>query len=235
MSGAADGGVGVNGAEAGGVGGAGDVLGDLPPELAAVYRTIFRRRDVRREFSGEPLPREVLRRILAAGHAAPSVGLSQPWDFHVVTREERLREFAAHVAGCRDDFAAALPEDRRDVFNPIRIEGIVESGTGVVVTYDPERGGPNILGRATVDDTGLMSVALAIQNMWLAATAEGAGIGWVSFYDEAFLADFIGVEAPVRPVAWLCVGPVTHLARERDLEAFGWRKGLPLDDVVHWD
>ena len=81
----------------------------------------------------------------------PSVGLSQPWDFHVVRRPERLRAFAEHVAGCRCDFADSLPDGRRDTFNPIRIEGIVESGTGVVVTYDPTRGGPNILGRHTID------------------------------------------------------------------------------------
>lgn len=200
-----------------------------------IYEAIGRRRDVRREFSGEVIGDDALMRILAAGHAAPSVGLSQPWDFHVVRRPERLRAFAEHVAGCRCDFADSLPDGRRDTFNPIRIEGIVESGTGVVVTYDPTRGGPNILGRHTIDDTGLMSVALAIQNMWLAATAEGAGIGWVSFYEEEFLAEFIGVEKPVRPVAWLCLGPVTHLAEVRDLEAFGWRKGLELDEVVHWD
>ncbi|MFC3850358.1 5,6-dimethylbenzimidazole synthase [Corynebacterium hansenii] len=200
-----------------------------------VYEAIGRRRDVRREFSGGVIADDALMRILGAGHAAPSVGLSQPWDFHVVRRPERLREFADHVAGCRAAFADSLPDDRRGTFDPIRIEGIVESGTGIVVTYDPERGGPNILGRHTIDDTGLMSVALAIQNMWLAATAERAGIGWVSFYEEDFLAEFIGVAKPVRPVAWLCLGPVTHLAEVRDLEAFGWRKGLALDEVVHWD
>ncbi|WP_448852838.1 5,6-dimethylbenzimidazole synthase [Corynebacterium sp. 335C] len=200
-----------------------------------LYEAIGRRRDVRREFSGEVLDDDRLMRILAAGHSAPSVGLSQPWDFHVVRRPERLRAFADHVAGCREDFARSLPPERREVFDPIRIEGIVEAGTGVVVTYDPSRGGPHVLGRATVADTGLMSVALAIQNKWLAATAEGAGIGWVSFYREEFLADFIGAEAPVRPVAWLCLGPVTHLAEVRDLEAFGWRRGLPLGDVVHFD
>ncbi|MFD5868872.1 5,6-dimethylbenzimidazole synthase [Corynebacterium sp. NPDC060344] len=200
-----------------------------------IYEAIGRRRDVRREFDGGVIADDALMRILGAGHAAPSVGLSQPWDFHVVRRPERLRAFADHVAGCRERFADSLPDDRRGTFNPIRIEGIVESGTGIVVTYDPDRGGPNILGRHTIDDTGLMSVALAIQNMWLAATAEGAGIGWVSFYEEEFLAEFIGVAKPVRPVAWLCLGPVTHLAEVRDLEAFGWRKGLELDEVVHWD
>lgn len=200
-----------------------------------LYEAIGRRRDVRREFTGEVLDDARLMRILAAGHAAPSVGLSQPWDFHVVRRPERLRAFADHVAECREDFARSLPPQRREVFNPIRIEGIVEAGTGIVVTYDPSRGGPHVLGRATVAETGLMSVALAVENMWLAATAEGAGIGWVSFYREGFLAEFIGAEAPVRPVAWLCLGPVTHLAEVRDLEAFGWRRGLPLEDVVHFD
>nr|WP_120491902.1 5,6-dimethylbenzimidazole synthase [Corynebacterium lactis] len=205
------------------------------PELAAVYDTIFRRRDVRREFSGEVVDRKRLMRVLAAAHAAPSVGLSQPWDFHVIQDPERLAAFSEHVGKRREEFAAKLQGERRETFNPIQIEGIVDSGTGVVVTYDPTRGGKNILGRDTIDDTGLMSVALAIQNMWLAATAEGLGMGWVSFYHEDFLADFVGVQAPVRPVAWLCLGPVTELAKERDLERFGWRKGLPLEQVVHFD
>lgn len=202
---------------------------------AAVYETIFRRRDVRREFSGQRIEHEQLMRVLRAAHAAPSVGLTQPWDFYIIQKPERLAAFAKHVADCRADFAAKLSDERADTFNPIRIEGIEDSGTGVVVTYDPTRGGKHILGRDTIDDTGLMSVALAIQNLWLAATAEGLGVGWVSFYKEEFLADFIDIEAPVRPIAWLCLGPVTQLARQRDLEKFGWRKGLPLDDVVHFE
>lgn len=210
-------------------------FGELTPELQVVYRNIFRRRDVRREFSGEVVDRERLMRVLAAAHAAPSVGLSQPWDFHVIQDPARLGSFAEHVGHRREEFAAKLVGERRETFNPIQIEGIVDSGTGVVVTYDPTRGGKNILGRDTIDDTGLMSVALAIQNMWLAATAEGLGMGWVSFYHEDFLADFVGAKAPVRPVAWLCLGPVTELAKERDLERFGWRKGLPLEQVVHWE
>lgn len=202
---------------------------------AAVYDTIFRRRDVRREFSGEQIEHEQLMRVLAAAHAAPSVGLTQPWDFHIIQKPQRLAAFAEHVADCRADFAAKLRDERADTFNPICIEGIEDSRTGVVVTYDPTRGGKNILGRDTIDDTGLMSVALAIQNLWLAATAEGLGMGWVSFYKEEFLSDFIGVEAPVRPIAWLCLGPVMELAKERDLERFGWRKGLPLEDVIHFE
>ena len=197
------------------------------------YEAIFRRRDVRAEYTGQPLDADVLHRILEAGHAAPSVGNSQPWDFVIVRDPVRLAEFAEHVAGRRAAFANSLPADRKDVFNPIKIEGIRESGTGVVVTYDPQRGGPNILGRHTIDETGLLSVGLAIQNMWLAATAEGIGMGWVSFYEEDFLANFVGCAGACRPVAWLCIGPVTHLEEVPDLVRFGWNKGRPLEEAVH--
>lgn len=197
------------------------------------YEAIFRRRDVRAEYTGQPLDDAVLHRILEAGHAAPSVGNSQPWDFVIVRDPVRLAEFAEHVAGRRAAFANSLPADRKDVFNPIKIEGIRESGTGIVVTYDPQRGGPNILGRHTIDETGLLSVGLAIQNMWLAATAEGIGMGWVSFYEEDFLAKFVGCVGACRPVAWLCIGPVTHLEEVPDLVRFGWNKGRPLEEAVH--
>ena len=199
------------------------------------YEAIFRRRDVRAEYTGQPLDDAVLHRILEAGHAAPSVGNSQPWDFVIVRDPARLAEFAEHVAGRRAAFANSLPADRKDVFNPIKIEGIRESGTGIVVTYDPQRGGPKILGRHTIDETGLLSVGLAIQNLWLAATAEGIGMGWVSFFEEDFLTNFVGCAGACRPVAWLCIGPVTHLEEVPDLVRFGWNKGRPLEEAVHSD
>ncbi|WP_151529790.1 MULTISPECIES: 5,6-dimethylbenzimidazole synthase [Corynebacterium] len=198
-----------------------------------LFDAISRRRDVRAEYTGERIDADSLRRILRAGHAAPSVGNSQPWDFVVVQDTARLEAFAAHVAERRRAFADSLPAERKEVFNPIKIEGIRESGTGIVVTYDPERGGPHILGRHTIDETGLMSVALAIENMWLAATALGLGMGWVSFYEEDFLADFVGCTGRQRPVAWLCVGLVSHLEEVPDLVRFGWNHGRSLDDAVH--
>ncbi|WP_019201408.1 5,6-dimethylbenzimidazole synthase [Tsukamurella sp. 1534] len=198
-----------------------------------VFEAILRRRDVRNEFSGEVLDDERLTRLLRAAHSAPSVGNTQPWDFVVVQDRDTLARFAGHVGRCRDDFAASLPEDRKDTFNPIVIEGIESSGTGVVVTYDPTRGGKNILGRHTVDETGHLSVALAIQNLWLAATSEGVGVGWVSFYHEDFLKALVGVPEHVHVVAWLCVGPVTEFQTVPDLERFGWRDRRPLEDAVH--
>lgn len=209
----------------------------LTPQLTVLYDVINRRRDVRAEYAGFPPEPSQLQRVLQAAHAAPSVGNTQPWDFVVIENPTRLQAFAEHVATCRQAFADSLPPERREVFNPIKVEGIVESGTGIVVTYDPERGGTHILGRATVDDVGVFSAVLAIQNLWLAATAEGLGVGWVSFYDESFLRDFVGIEdgSPVRPIAWLCIGQVTGLQEVPDLVRFGWRARRPLAEAVHHD
>jgi 5,6-dimethylbenzimidazole synthase len=200
-----------------------------------LYALIERRRDVRAEFSDEPLSAEVLHRILSAAHAAPSVGNSQPWDFVLVGDATTRTAFQQHVAHERAVFAASLPPERRERFDRIKVEGILESALGVVVTYDPERGGPHVLGRHAIDDAGLFSVCLAIQNLWLAATAEGIGVGWVSFYRKEFLADLLGIPAPVEPIAWLCVGPVTHLQDTPDLVRHGWRDRRPLEAAVHED
>ncbi|OZD72381.1 5,6-dimethylbenzimidazole synthase [Rhodococcus sp. 05-340-1] len=201
----------------------------------SVYAAIRSRRDVRAEFDGTVVDDETLRRILGAAHQAPSVGNTQPWDFVVVRKPDTLSAFAAHVAGCRQDFADKLDAERRKTFDPIRIEGIETSGTGVVVTYDPDRGGRHVLGRDTVDDTGLFSAVLAIENLWLAAIAENVGVGWVSFYDEPYLTELLDIPAPVRPIAWLCVGPVESFQEVPDLERFGWRTRRPLDDALHFE
>ncbi|WP_167479738.1 MULTISPECIES: 5,6-dimethylbenzimidazole synthase [Nocardia] len=198
-----------------------------------VYDVIRMRRDVRAEFTGDVVDDATLWRILDAAHRAPSVGNSQPWDFVVVRERATLRRFADHVAEKRIEFRDALPPERAATFEPIKIEGIVESGTGIVVTYDHQRGGPQVLGRATVPETGIYSAVLAIQNLWLAATAEGVGVGWVSFYDPGFLSELVGLPDGIRPVAWLCAGPVREFQRVPDLERFGWRSGRPLDEAVH--
>ncbi|GGM82196.1 5,6-dimethylbenzimidazole synthase [Longimycelium tulufanense] len=199
------------------------------------YDVLHRRRDVRAEFTGEELPPEVLRRVLTAAHAAPSVGLSQPWDFLLVRDETTRRAFREHVLAERSVFAAQLDTAQAETFARIKIEGILESSVGLVVSYDPDRGSPAVLGRHAIADAGLYSVCLAIQNLWLAATAEGLGVGWVSFYREDFLRRLLALPSRLRPVAWLCVGPVRHLQETPDLERHGWRKRLPLDDVVHYE
>lgn len=198
-----------------------------------LYDAINRRRDTRAEFTGEPVPADVLERVLSAAHAAPSVGLSQPWDF-VLVRDLTTRErFRDHVLAEREVFAAGLPAERATTFAPIKVEGICESSLGVVVGYDPTRGGPHVLGRHAIDDAGLYSACCAIQNLWLAATAEGLGLGWVSLYREEFLRELVGLPDRVRPVAWLCLGTVTDLPEVPDLERHGWRHRSPLATVVH--
>ena len=200
---------------------------------SSFYEVIERRRDVRAEFTGKRLEDDVLTRILGAAHRAPSVGMSQPWDFVVVESLETRRAFRDHVTSERDRFRESLPAERQEAFDRIKIEGICESSVGIVVTYDAARGGQHVLGRHTIADTGLYSTCLAIQNLWLAATAEGLGMGWVSFYREDLLRTLLGIPDRIRPIAWLCVGHVSHLENVPDLERHGWRSRRPLGEAIH--
>lgn len=202
---------------------------------ARLHDVIRQRRDVRREFTGEPLDEAALLRVLSAAHAAPSVGLSQPWDFIRIESPSIRHGFWQHVQDERAAFRATLDPDAAATFDQIKIEGIREATLCLVVTYDEERGAPGVLGRHAIADAGLYSVCLAIQNLWLAATAEGWGVGWVSFYREPYLCSVLALPRHVRPVAWLCLGPVSHLHDVPDLERAGWRSRRPLADAVHVD
>ncbi len=204
----------------------------MPSDL---YDVIHRRRDVRAEFTGAPVADDVLDRILAAAHAAPSVGLTQPWDFVLVRSPELRAAFHRHVEAERAVFAAGLDGEAAARFARIKIDGVRESTLSLVVTYDPDRGSPAVLGRHAIADAGLYSVCLAIQNLWLAATAEGLGVGWVSFYREEFVRDLLAIPAGLRPIAWLCLGPVSHLEAVPDLERHGWRRRRPLAEARHRD
>jgi 5,6-dimethylbenzimidazole synthase len=200
-----------------------------------LYEVIERRRDVRSEFTGEAIDEDVLYRILAAAHAAPSVGLTQPWDFIRIASANLREEFFEHVCAERRTFQASLDPVAAAMFERIKIDGVHESSLSLVVTYDETRGAPHVLGGHAIADAGLYSVCLAIQNLWLAATAEGWGVGWVSFYREDFVRQLLHLPASVRPVAWLCLGPVTHLEKTPDLERAGWRSRVELAEVVHVD
>ena len=204
-----------------------------PPEaggsaMTGLYEVIHRRRDVRGQFTGEPMAGDLVERLLAAAHAAPSVGLTQPWDFVLVADPDVRRRFYDHVQEERRRFEDSLPPEEAARFAHIKVDGVLEASLSVVVTYDPARGAPHVLGRHAIADAGLYSVCLAIENLWLASTAEGLGMGWVSFYQEPFVRGLLGIPDAIRPVAWLCLGPVTHLEPVPDLERQGWRERLPL-------
>jgi 5,6-dimethylbenzimidazole synthase len=200
---------------------------------AAFYEVLSRRRDVRSQFTGEPVDEAVVYRLLAAAHCAPSVGLSQPWDFIVVVDDATRRAFWEHVQSEREVFAGLLDGELAERFARIKVDGVLESSLSVVVTYDPGRGAPRVLGRHAIAVAGLYSVCLAIENLWLASTVVGWGMGWVSFYREEVLSEMLGIPEPIRPVAWLCLGPVSHLETVPDLERAGWRTRTPLGDVLH--
>ncbi|MCU1656154.1 MAG: 5,6-dimethylbenzimidazole synthase [Pseudonocardiales bacterium] len=200
-----------------------------------LYDVINRRRDVRAEFTGAPIGPDVLLRVLEAAHAAPSVGLTQPWDFILVSDGDLRRRFRDHVRDEQARFMKSLSAERAETFARIKIEGILESSLGIVVTYDSDRGSPAVLGRHAIADAGLYSSCLAIQNLWLAATADDLGVGWVSFYREPFLRQLLHIPERIRPIAWLCIGPVTHFEPDPDLERHGWRARRPLADAIHRD
>ncbi len=202
-------------------------------QRAAVYRVIEERRDVRRGFRPDPIPPEVLTRVLAAAHRAPSVGLSQPWDFIVIAsfpRRERIKALADRASG---DYAASLPAARALAFDRLKTEAIMETPVNIVVTCDPTRGGRHTLGRHSQPRTAAYSSVLAVANLWLAARAEGLGVGWVSFFGERELADELGLPAHLEVVAYLCLGYVTEFAPEPELATAGWARRRPLAWSVH--
>jgi len=214
---------------------------NLTPEMhifpdeqrAAVYRVIEERRDVRRDFLPDPIPPDVLERVLGAAHRAPSVGFSQPWDFIVIADPDRRARIKALAERAREDFAAALPAARARAFDRLKTEAILQTPVNIVVTCDPTRGGRHTLGRHAQPQTAVYSSVLAVANLWLAARAEGLGVGWVSFFSERELAAELGLPPHLEVVAYLCVGYVASFAPEPELELAGWARRRPLGWAVH--
>lgn len=204
-------------------------------ERAGLYRAIRERRDVRSQFLPDPIPPAVLGRLLQAAHHAPSVGFMQPWDFIVIESAE-VRKAVKAIFQRENDKAAAQHEgDRSVLYRNLKLEGILESPVNLCITCDRSRGGPNVLGRNTILETDLFSVCLAVQNLWLAARAEGIGAGWVSILDQGELAATLQLPADVYPVAYFCLGYVSEFLARPELETKGWRSRVALHDLVHGD
>lgn len=200
------------------------------PERRAVYRVIAERRDMRRFSPGAQVPEEVLTRLLRAAHAAPSVGLMQPWRFIRITDQDLRRRIHGLVDAERGLTAAALGP-REAEFLALKVEGIVECAELLVVALCDDRDA-HIFGRRTLPQMDLASVSCAIQNLWLAARCEGLGVGWVSLFDPLRLAALLGMPAGAEPVAILCVGPVPEFPDRPALELDGWTSARPLPEFV---
>ncbi|GLQ92890.1 5,6-dimethylbenzimidazole synthase [Dyella acidisoli] len=207
-------------------------------QRAGLYRAIHERRDVRSQFLPDPIAPDVLARLLKAAHHAPSVGFMQPWDFIVIDSIDVKRAVKALYDDANADAAQNYSDERAALYRRLKLEGIVDSPINLCITCDRQRGGPHVLGRHTMLETDLFSTCLAVQNLWLAARAEGIGVGWVSIVDPARLAETLKLPAQVYPLAYLCLGYVSEFLPKPELEIAGWRSRLPLEQLLHantWD
>lgn len=204
-------------------------------ERDAIYRAIATRRDVRRGFIDRPLSQDLMHRLLAAAHCAPSVGLMQPSRF-VLIRDRRVRQ-AVHEAFLQANelATASYSGTRRDQYAGLKLEGILEAPQNLCILSDAQSERGHNLGRHTTPETAIYSTVCAVQNLWLAARAEGVGVGWVSILDPERLRAILRIPPRIVPVAYLCLGYVDHFATEPELERFGWETRIPLEEVVSYD
>ncbi|WP_248931111.1 5,6-dimethylbenzimidazole synthase [Paenibacillus hamazuiensis] len=201
-------------------------------EKAAVYKAIEQRRDIR-SFRPDPLPEELLLRLLQAAHHAPSVGFMQPWNFIVVKSQEtkeRLRQAADKE---RRALLLHYEGEQAQKFARLKIEALTEAPITLCVTLDPTRGGLHVLGRNSIPETDLASVSCAIQNLWLAARAEGLAVGWVSFYKKQDIRHILDIPPHIDPVALLSVGYTDEFPEKPLLETANWRKRLDLKELIY--
>ena len=204
-------------------------------ERDAVYRAILTRRDTRGQFKPESIPDDVLSRILMAAHHAPSVGFMQPWNFIVIRKDATKRRVHDLFKEANDEAASMFEGEKRDVYSRLKLEGIVEAPVNICVTCDRDRAGPVVIGRTHIKTMDLYSSVCAVQNMWLAARAEGLGMGWVSIFDQARLQDTLGIPKRVVPIAYLCLGYVEYLYDKPELEVAGWRQRLPIEELISFE
>jgi len=204
-------------------------------ELRGVYRAIFERRDVRTGFLPEPLNDQLLGRILDAAHHAPSVGLMQPWRF-ILVRAIEVRK-AVHGIFLKANQAAlgAYDANRAKTYASLKLEGILEAPQNLCIVCNPESERGHRLGRHSMPETSLYSVVCAVQNLWIAARAEGVGVGWVSILDKEALKTVLHIPANIVPVAYLCLGHVDGFAKAPVLETAGWEHRIPLDQVLGFE
>ncbi|MEQ4224015.1 MULTISPECIES: 5,6-dimethylbenzimidazole synthase [Pseudomonas syringae group] len=199
-------------------------------ERAAVYRAIAERRDMRHFVGGSVAP-ELLARLLEAAHQAPSVGLMQPWRFIRISDPALRVRMQAQVEEERVRTAKALGE-RTDEFMKLKVEGINDCAE-VLVAALMEGREQHIFGRRTLPEMDMASLSCAIQNLWLAARAEGLGMGWVSLFDPDALADLLAMPEGAKPLAILCLGPVKEFYPAPMLVLEGWAQARPLSELLY--
>ena len=204
-------------------------------ERAAVYRAIFNRRDVRGQFLPDPVDDALLARILLAAHHAPSVGFMQPWNFLVIRSSTIKQRVHAVFQAANTEAAAMFPDEKREIYSQLKLQGILDAPVNLCITCDRSRSGPVVLGRTHMPTMDLYSSVCAVQNLWLAARAEGLGVGWVSIFHEKALQDALAIPHHIVPIAYLCIGHVSHFNDKPELEKAGWLPRLPIEELVFHD
>ena len=202
-------------------------------ERQGLYRAIYARRDIR-SFRDDPVPPEVLAHVLRAAHHGPSVGFMQPWDFILVRDVETRRKVKDLFDRERLAAAQFFDEPRRSQYLSLKLEGIMEAPVNLCITCDPTRG-EEVLGRNAIRETDVYSTCCAVQNLWLAARAEGIGVGWVSILKLPQLRQILGIPPHVTPVAYLCLGYPVEFPAKPLLQKAGWRQRMSLESLVHYD
>lgn len=202
-------------------------------ERDALYKVIFSRRDVRKNFLPTPIPDDIIERILKAGHHAPSVGFMQPWDFILVTKEETKIAIKENYNLARIESAKKFSENKREKYLSFKLEGILEAPLGICVTCDRNRNGPTVIGQTIKPEMDLYSTVCAIQNMWLAARAENIGLGWVSILHDQILKDTLNIPSDKEIIAYLCLGYVSKFAEKPELETSGWLHRENIRKLIH--
>ncbi|MFE4570094.1 5,6-dimethylbenzimidazole synthase [Paenibacillus chitinolyticus] len=201
-------------------------------EREALYKIMYTRRDVR-TFRSDPIPDETVIRLLEAAHHAPSVGFMQPWNFILVESDEIKERLAWAADKERRALAIHYEGERQDQFLNLKIEGLKQAPLTVCITCDPTRGGSHVLGRNSIPETDMMSVACAIQNLWLAACAEGLAAGWVSFYKKNDIRDILAIPPHIDPLALISIGYTDHYPAQPILETAKWEKRRALDGLIY--
>jgi 5,6-dimethylbenzimidazole synthase len=204
-------------------------------EKRGVYRAIHERRDVRGQFLPDPIPADVLGRILNAAHHAPSVGFMQPWDFIVITDAAVRRAVYDNFEHANRCAAEAYEGEQREAYRRMKLAGILDAPVNLCITCDRERRLGRGLGRQTDPATDLYSTVCAVQNLWLAARAEGLGVGWVSILDLEKTKVLLKIPQQLVLVAYLCVGYVSEFHARPDLEESGWEHRQALAGLLHFD
>ncbi len=204
-------------------------------EKRGLYRAIYERRDVRSNFLPDPVPDQLLERILDAAHHAPSVGFMQPWDF-IVIRDPSIRsQIRENFEKANRQAAAIYHGEKRALYDTLKLAAIIEAPLNLCITCDHQRTKGAGLGRQSNPETDVYSTVCAVQNLWLAARAESLGVGWVSILDTEALKATLQIPTHVTPIAYLCLGYVSEFASHPELEQKGWEHREPLAHLIHHD